>query len=147
MQPMGCSTIVAAWQRRDDEIRAVVSETTVTGISVSYNIDGDSALQLLRQSKGLGLAVSDQDIFNAQRRLLEEEGVYSEPAGAAGVAGLIQAVGQGRIDRSDSVVCIVSGAGFKDPDSITRVAEHRPAQWIAPTDLMRALSEVSEKCG
>jgi threonine synthase len=147
VQPMGCSTVVAAWQRCDDEIRAVVSETRVTGISVSYNIDGDFALRLLRQSKGLGLAVSDQEIFDAQRRLLEEEGVYAEPAGAAALAGLIQVVGQGRINRTDSVVCIVSGAGFKDPDSIARVAEHRPAQWIAPANLMCALSEVTEKCG
>src|SRR5262249_4128702 len=72
VQPVGCSTVVAAWQRGDDEIRAVVSETAVTGISVSYNIDGDLALRLLRQSKGLGLSVSDQEIFHAQRRLLEE---------------------------------------------------------------------------
>ena len=144
VQPAGCSTIVAAWQRCDDEIRPVVSGTRVTGISVSYNIDGDFALQLLRQSKGLGLAVSDDEIFDAQRRLLEEEGVYAEPAGAAGLAGLVQAVREGRINTSDSVVCIVTGAGFKDPDSIARVAERRPVEWITPANLMGRLSEVTE---
>lgn len=146
VQPVGCSTIVAAWQRGDNEIPEVVSETTVTGISVSHNIDGDFALPLLRKSKGLGLAVSDHEIFDAQRRLLEEEGVYAEPAGAAALAGLIRAVSEARIDMAASVVCIVSGSGFKDPDSIARLAEQRPIQWITPEKLTSQLSEIIEAC-
>jgi threonine synthase len=142
VQAEKCSTVVAAWRRGDNEIREVESGTAVTGISVSYNIDGDVALRLLQQSHGLGLEVSDCAIFDAQRRMLEEEGIYAEPAGAAALAGLIQAVGEHRIDPSEKVVCLVSGAGFKDPDSISRVAARRPIVWVAPEELEQRLGEV-----
>ena len=141
VQPEKCSTIVGAWQRGDDEIREVESGTAITGISVSYNIDGDAALRLLRKSGGLGLAVSDCAIFEAQRRMLEEEGIYAEPAGAAALAGLIQAVRERRIGPADKIVCVVSGAGFKDPDSISHVAARRPVLWVTPDDLERQLAE------
>lgn len=139
VQTEGCSTITATWLRGDDEIRSVVSTTTVTGISVSYNVDGDHALRMLRQMHGVALAVNDDSIYAAQRMLLEREGIFAEPAGAAPLAGLIAALEAGQIGRSRRIVCLVTGSGFKDPGSISRAAANRPAVWVAPEDLEQTL--------
>ena len=145
VQPEGCAPIVAAYQRGDDQVLPVISTTCVTGISVSYNIDGDLVLQYLRQSGGCGLTVSDREVLDAQRMLLDEEGVFTEPAGAAALAGVIRAVEEGRIERSGSMVCLVTGSGFKDMDSILQAAADRPAAWVSPEDLEHQLiqSEMS----
>lgn len=135
VQTKGCSTIAAAWLRGDDEIRSVTSTTTVTGISVSYNVDGDEALRMLRRVNGLGLAVSDEDVYAAQQMLLDREGIFAEPAGAASLAGLIAGVKAGQIDRHCRIVCLVTGSGFKDPSSISRAAANCPAIWIGFDEL------------
>jgi len=135
VQTKGCSTIVAAWSRGDDEIRSVRSTTTVTGISVSYNVDGDKALRMLRWVNGLGLTVSDEDVYAAQQMLLDREGIFAEPAGAASLAGLIAGSKAGEIDPSHRVVCLITGSGFKDPGSISRAAANRPAIWVGLDEL------------
>jgi threonine synthase len=139
VQTKGCSTISAAWSRGDDEIRSVTSTTTVTGISVSYNVDGDEALRMLRRVSGLGLTVSDEDVYAAQQRLLDREGIFAEPAGAASLAGLIVGLKAGQVDRLERIVCLVTGSGFKDPGSISRAAANRPAIWVGLDELERNL--------
>lgn len=135
VQTQGCSTITAAWLRGDSEIRSVISTTKVTGISVGYNVDGDEALRMLRRVDGLGLAISDEDIYAAQKMLLDREGIFAEPAGAASLAGLIAAFNAGQIDPSERIVCLITGSGFKDPNSISRAAARCPPIWVAPEDL------------
>ena len=139
VQTKGCSTISAAWSRGDDEIRSVTSTTTVTGISVSYNVDGDEALRMLRRVNGLGLTVSDEDVYAAQQRLLDREGIFAEPAGAASLAGLIVGLKAGQVDRLERIVCLVTGSGFKDPGSISRAAANRPAIWVGLDELEGSL--------
>ena len=62
--------------------------------------------------------VSDESVFSWQRRMIREEGIYAEPAGAAALAGLASAVDQGLVGPDDKVVCLVTGNGFKDLKSI-----------------------------
>ena len=64
-------------------------------------------------SQGDIRAVSDAEILDAYRWLAAHEGVFCEPASAAGVAGLLRygAEGAGR------VVCVLTGHGLKDPQT------------------------------
>ena len=57
-----------------------------------------------------------RQILAAYRLLAGEEGVFCELASAASVAGLLQAVEAGQIERGSRVVCTVTGNGLKDPD-------------------------------
>jgi threonine synthase len=132
----------------------VTSKTSITGISVGYNIDGDVALTLLRQVGGTGINVSDEKIYvsdekiyEAQQMLLEREGIFSEPAGAAALAGLIAAREAGEVDPDRRVVCVVTGSGSKDPGSISRAAARQPAEWIEPDDLEELLSSLTLSTG
>ncbi|MDX6260521.1 MAG: threonine synthase, partial [Kribbellaceae bacterium] len=53
----------------------------------------------------------------AQRDLAAREGVFVEPASAAGVAGLLATKAAGRLDGGQTVVITVTGHGLKDIDT------------------------------
>ncbi len=62
--------------------------------------------------------VSDEEILAAQRDVVTREGIFCEPASAAGVAGVRRLAGEGRIGRPETVVCVLTGHGLKDPDAV-----------------------------
>lgn len=103
----------------------------------------------MRRVNGLGLAVSDEDVYAARQMLLDREGIFAEPAGAASLAGLIAGVKAGQIDRHCRIVCLVTGSGFKDPSSISRAAASCPAIWIGfdelEGNLIQLVSPVAER--
>ncbi len=61
-------------------------------------------------------AVTDEQILSAYRLLAARDGVFGEPASAAGVAGLLQACEEGSVEPGSVVVCTITGTGIKDPD-------------------------------
>jgi threonine synthase len=69
------------------------------------------------ESGGSFAAVSDEQILEAYRLLAVREGVFGEPASAAGVAGLLQACKAGDVAPGSIVVCTITGTGLKDPDT------------------------------
>jgi threonine synthase len=94
-------------------------ETVATAIRIGKPARGDEALQAADDSGGRIIAVTDRDILSAQKRLAEQ-GLWVEPASAAGMAGIFQEIGSHRLDLSGlSVVCICTGHGLKDPNIIT----------------------------
>jgi threonine synthase len=119
----------------ENVIRPVESTTHISGLSVPFDIDGTLALENLRKFGGQGLAVTDDEIFEAQGALFENEGIYAEPAGAAALAGLQRAVRERILDPGGSVICLVTGHGFKDPVSVERVADMHPVVEATVADL------------
>ena len=115
VQPVGCATVVDAWHAREPVARVVMSTTRISGLSVPNDIDATLALSTLYANGGSGVAVSDEEVIAAQRILLAREGLYCEPAGAAAYAGWLKMRPKGRS------VCLVTGHGFKDPDSIAAI--------------------------
>jgi threonine synthase len=73
--------------------------------------------------------------------LLEEEGIYSEPAGAAALAGWITARHSGIVRDGESSVCLVTGHGFKDLASIEEAARQHPSVTVESEDLRIVLNE------
>ena len=70
-------------------------------------------------SRGRVEAVTDEQILDAYRLLASREGVFCEPASAASVAGIL-AHGLPVADRGstpETVVCVLTGHGLKDPDT------------------------------
>ncbi len=94
-------------------------ETVATAIRIGRPARGEEALMAAEESDGRLVAVSDDDILAMQRRLAAE-GVWCEPASAAGPAGLLAEVRAGRLEvRGQTVVAVITGHGLKDPDAIT----------------------------
>lgn len=93
-------------------------ETVATAIRIGRPARGEQALEAAEQSHGKIIAVSDEEILAAQRRLAAQ-GVWVEPASAAGLAGLAYQLSQQSMDvRGKRVVIVCTGHGLKDPDII-----------------------------
>ncbi len=114
-------------------------KTIATAIRIGRPARGKEALAAAKASKGRIIAVSDDEILAMWRRLARE-GVFVEPASAAGVAGLAKEVREGRLDPAgQTIVAIVTGHGLKDPDAVTnRAPEIKtiPAELAALSDLI-----------
>jgi threonine synthase len=105
-------------------------ETVATAIRIGRPARGEQALLAAEESGGHIVAVSDEAILAMWRRLAQE-GVWCEPASAAGLAGFAQEVAAGRIEAGGTtVVAVITGHGLKDPDAVTSRAA--PAQTVAP---------------
>lgn len=146
VQPSGCSTVVAAFERGDSEIRPIESTTHISGLAVPFDIDASRALEHLRRRDGSGFAVEDEEVYEAQQLMLSQEGIYCEPAGATALAGLLKAVKQGVVSTDDSVVCLVTGHGFKDPSSVHRAAAKHAPFLIGANDLKDKILEITSSC-
>jgi len=93
-------------------------ETVATAIRIGNPASWGGAVAARDESVGLVEAVSDEEILAMQLRIARSEGVFCEPASAAGVAGVARLAHDGRLARAETVVCILTGHGLKDPDVV-----------------------------
>jgi threonine synthase len=93
-------------------------ETIATAIRIGNPASWAGAVAARDESGGHIGAVTDDQILEAYRFLASEEGCFVEPASAAPVAGLFQAVADGLVVADDVVVCTVTGHGLKDPERV-----------------------------
>lgn len=114
VQPAGCSNIARAYEAGERLPAPGASTSHISGLQVPNPPDGPIALDIMARGDGSALAVEDEEVWEAQRMLAEEEGIFCEPAGAAALAGLIRACRERGGFASERVVCIASGVGFKD---------------------------------
>lgn len=121
VQPEGNNTIASPLRHGSETAQSVDCTTAISGLQVASVIDGDAVIRHCRASGGTGYAVSDEMIWETQRRLAREEGIFCEPAGAVALAGAIRAAKNGGIEPADTVVCLVTGSGFKDTASVERM--------------------------
>jgi threonine synthase len=106
-------------------------ETVATAIRIGKPARGEQALEAAEQSGGLIMAVSDEQILNMQKLLARLEGIWVEPASAAGLAGLAQQLAAGQINPlGKRIVAICTGHGLKDPDII--IKDMPKPQVVAP---------------
>jgi len=94
-------------------------ETVASAIRIGNPARWEEAMNAFTASRGRVAAVTDDQILDAYRLLASTEGVFCEPASAASVAGLLAnglPVAEGT-DPPESVVCVLTGHGLKDPDT------------------------------
>jgi threonine synthase len=94
-------------------------ETIASAIRIGNPARWEEAMNAFTASRGRVAAVSDEQILDAYHWVASSEGVFCEPASAASVAGLLAhglpvAVG---MEKPQTVVCVLTGHGLKDPDS------------------------------
>lgn len=119
IQAEGSSPVVKAFDaKKKDFIPEEHPETIATAIRIGNPISGRKALCAIYDTGGYAVTVSDAEIISAQQLLGRREGVCVEPASAASVAGLRKLKDMGVVDRDERVVCICTGNGLKDPDTI-----------------------------
>jgi threonine synthase len=90
------------------------SDTFASAIRIVEPAHRVEVEQVLAQSRGRVVSLSEQRLADAWRSLAREEGVFCEPASAAGLA----AVESGGVEPGARVVCVITGHGLKDPDAV-----------------------------
>jgi threonine synthase len=121
VQPSGNDTIAGPLRKGDIRSQAVQCTSHISGLQVPNVIDGNEVIAACRATSGTGHVVEDEHVWDAQRRLAREEGIFCEPAGATALAGVLQAARAGNIGANDTVACLVTGSGFKDAASAERM--------------------------
>jgi threonine synthase len=92
-------------------------ETIATAIRIGNPASWCYALSARDESEGIIDAVTDEQILASWRDLARLEGVFIEPASAAGVAGLRMLLNQKRVDPDGTYVAVLTGHGLKDPNT------------------------------
>lgn len=118
VQSTGCAPVVRAFEQGVDPLKIPAWEkpdSVATGLMDPFPWDGDYALRALNESNGKTVAVTNEEILDAQKLLAKTEGIFAEPSGVVSLAGLIKRASSGEIERSATIVVEITGNGLKDP--------------------------------
>ena len=116
VQAQGCCPINTAvmtgeeWQPQEEN-------TYADSIAVGVPRNPDKAINAIKDSGGLCVNVTDDEIREAQKYLAKNAGVFGEPAGVTATAGLMKLSREGKLPQDATIVSIVTGNGLKDIDS------------------------------
>lgn len=134
VQPLGNDTIATPLREGALKARDITCTTKISGLQVPTVMDGHMTIEACRASGGTGHAIPDELIWETQSRLSCEEGIFCEPAGATSLAGAIQAHRQKILDPAATIVCCITGSGFKDPSSVERMLAGRTCPIVDPEE-------------
>jgi len=118
IQSEGAKPIVNMFKNKGEYIPEKNPETIATAIRIGNPVSWKKAINAIYESNGYAESVSDEEILKAQKLLSRKEGIFVEPASAASIAGLIKLIDEGIIDKNEEIVCITTGNGLKDPNTV-----------------------------
>jgi threonine synthase len=117
-------------------------DTIATAIRIGRPASTELAIAAKNESGGGFWAVSDTEIMTAQAYLAQREGVFVEPASAAGVAGLLALAERDEVPAGLTITVTVTGHGLKDIDTALGALSPIESEVVAAD-----LSAVAEACG
>ena len=92
-------------------------QTVATAIRIGNPASWEGANAAVAESHGLVESVTDEEILAAYAHTAHLEGLFTEPASTAPVAGVIRMGRQGKIPKGSIVTLTLTGHGLKDPDT------------------------------
>ena len=120
VQAEGCSPIVKAYQKGKEESEFYDGAYTVAaGLRVPKALGDFLILRAVRESKGIAIAVTDDELLADVRLISRLEGIFACPEGAATISALRKMVEAGEVDRDEQVVLFNTGSGLKYTDLFT----------------------------
>jgi len=125
VQASGAAPIVEAIAEGAESVEAWAEPSTVaSAIRIGNPASWKKAVRAIRKSGGTAISVEDDEIMKARDELASKEGIFLEPASAAPVAALSHL--HDLIRSDDMVVCIGTGSGLKDPETVKRRGKGMP---------------------
>lgn len=140
-QAEGCCPLNRAIAENQDW-HPMEENTLADSIAVGVPRNADKALLAIRESNGVVVNVSDEEIMAAQKLLGRSCGVFGEPAGVTGAAGVKKLCQQGVLGKNDTVVSVVTGNGLKD---VANAIKSCGEPITIPSDMDRLLKAFAEK--
>jgi threonine synthase len=113
VQAIGCAPVVRAFDRHADRTEPWEEPVTrAAGLRVPSPLGGPLILRALRETRGIALAVTDENMEEAQDRMATTEGIDACPEGGATLAALDALLACRAIRPEESVVLFNTGAGW-----------------------------------
>lgn len=126
VQAQGAAAVVHSYESQQSSVHALKNINTIaSAIAVPDPIDAIKALTAIYDSAGCAVAVSDQEILQAQYLLASEEGLFVESASAATIAALLKMAKKNSLCHQ-KIICILTGDGLKDADLVLSTANAIP---------------------
>ncbi|MFN8595881.1 MAG: threonine synthase [Anaerolineae bacterium] len=116
VQAEGCRPIVTAF--KTDDLASELhqhAQTVAAGLRVPKPLGDRAILRALRESNGTALAVSDDRLVAMTDRLLKTEGISAAFEGAATLVAVVELLQSGWLKADETIVCLNTGAGWKNP--------------------------------
>jgi threonine synthase len=114
VQAEGCAPVIRAFEKGAQFCDYWVGAHTIaSGLRVPKSFADQIILRDLRDSHGNAVAVSDDEIIQAQKQLAETEGIFAAPEGAATLAALIHLKESGWVQPNEWIVIFNTGTGLK----------------------------------
>ncbi|CAM4364410.1 threonine synthase [Paenibacillus tarimensis] len=101
-------------------------ETIATAIRIGNPASWKTAVAAAEESGGQINYVTDEEILHAYKTIARREGIFAEPASAASIAGVMKLKREGVFRGGESVVCILTGHGLKDPNIAIKSVNAEP---------------------
>ena len=140
-EPFG--PLAHALERRLEHPEPVEGDRSVA-FSIASRYGTYQGLTALRDSRGAGVRITDEGIFEAQRALAREEGIFVEPSSATALTAVLQLHARRALDPDEVIVVVLTSGGLKDPDASRTWMPEVPA---APDDLDGVLAVLKESYG
>jgi threonine synthase len=141
-EPFG--PLAHAMERRLEAPETVEAPGPSVAFSIASRYGTWQGLAALRDSGGAGVRITDEGIFEAQRALAREEGLFVEPSSATSMTAVMQLAARREIDPDQTLVIVLTSSGLKDPGASRTWMPAVPA--VGP-DFDRLLATLREAYG
>jgi threonine synthase len=124
VQAEGCAPIVKAWEAHRDKADFFPNAATMaSGLRVPGPLGDLLILRMLKQTRGIAVTVSDDDMLQAGKELASQEGIFAAPEGAATVSAARKLAASGWITPEQTVVLFNTGTGYKYAEAWQRALQ------------------------
>ena len=127
-QAAGCAPVVNALDQGLEFPDPVRPSTIAKSIAIGNPADGFQVVRTVRGTGGSGVASTDEEILTAIDLLAENEGIFTEPAGGATLAGAVSLIRRGAIPKNESVVVCITGNGYKTAAEVLNGRIEKPVE-------------------
>src|SRR5678816_721838 len=141
-EPFG--PLAHALERELEAPEMVEAPAPSVAFSIASRYGTWQGLAALRESGGAGVRLTDEGVFEAQRALAREEGLFVEPSSAASMTAVMQLAARKALDPAQTIVIILTSGGLKDPGASRTWLPPVPA---AGGDFDRLLTVLREAYG
>jgi len=114
VQSSGCAPLVKAYNQKEPEVKKAWKnpETIAAGLRVPRPYASYLVLQAVRESKGMAIAVDDEDIISSMKTLFRM-GIYACPEAASTLAALNKLKNEGTMDSDKKILLYLTGTAMK----------------------------------
>ena len=124
VQADGCAPIVKAWEAHRDKADFFPNAATMaSGLRVPGPLGDLLILRMLKQTQGIALTVTDDEMLQAGKQLASQEGIFAAPEGAATVSAARKLADSGWIKPEETVVLFNTGTGYKYAEAWQRALQ------------------------